>query len=359
MMILTSIWERYFIKEICKVFIFFLVAFYGLYVLIDYSTHSHSFKNYHMSFLQIAAFYGSEFIHRMDVLLPFALLLACVKTLCTLNTNNELVALMASGVSLKRLLFPFVVVGLFFTFILYVNLEVLQPYTVKYQKHLNALRTKAKEKKYNHRFIQELPLLDGSSLIFQSYDTVNEEFSDVYWIRSIDDIYRIHYLYPYSLEPLGREVEHLVRNSAGELVITEFFDEKPFPDIHFNAETLLQTATSVYRLSISSLKAKLPIHNKVFSEKEAQILTAYHYKLVQPWMCLFAIIAPASFCMRFSRTLPVFFIYAFSLFGLFAIYLVMDAAVILGERQVIPPVTAIWVPFGCFMAFFSWKVFKL
>ena len=81
-MILTTIWERYFLKELFKVFFLFLFCFYGIYVLVDYATHSHSFHNYHFSFLNIAIYYAYEFIMRMDVLIPFAILLATIKTLC-------------------------------------------------------------------------------------------------------------------------------------------------------------------------------------------------------------------------------------------------------------------------------------
>jgi len=354
-----TIWERYFLKEIIKVFLLFLFGFYGLYVLIDYSTHSRSFQNYHFTFLNIASFYGYEFITRMDVLIPFATLIACIKTLCTLNTNNELVALMASGINLKRLLWPFVAFSLFCTGFIYFNTEVLQPRALKYHKQLSHTRAKEKQKKHHHPHIQQITLNDNSSLIFQEYDEINELIYDAYLVRSIDDIYRIRELNPYASVPLGNSVEHLQRNGQGNLVIVEFLPEKEFPEIHFNRAKLIDSITSPSDYGISTLQNKLRSRGEILSEKDARLLTTYYYKLAFPWLCLLAVIAPAPFCTRFSRTLPVFFIYAVSLFGLVAFNIMLDAAMILGERQLVAPAVAIWLPFSCFFVFFGWRFARL
>jgi lipopolysaccharide export system permease protein len=359
MMPLTTIWERYFLREMSKVFVLFLFGFYGLYALIDYSNHSGSFQNYRFTFWNILTFYGYEFVTRMDVLVPFAILIACIKTLCTLNTNNELVAFMASGIKLKRLLLPFIAFGLFFTFAIYFNTEVLQPRALKFHKHLDHTRAKEKQKKNHHPHIQQLPLEDGSSIVFQNYEDVAERFFDAYWIRSIDDIYRIRYLYPHRDVPSGSFVEHLQRDDRGDLTITETFTEILFPAMLINAKTLVESVTSPEALSLSALHEKLSGQSELFSEKEARLLTTYYYKLAMPWLCLLAIIAPIPFCTRFSRTLPVFFIYALSIFGLVAFYLVMDAGVVLGERQSISPALAIWVPFSAFFAFFGYRFARL
>jgi lipopolysaccharide export system permease protein len=356
-MLLTSIWERYFLRETAKIFFFFLLSFYGLYALIDYSNHAASFKHYHFSFLDIAKFYAFEFVTRMDVLIPFAMLIACIKTLCSLNTHNELVALMANGIRLKRLLLPFIFFGFLLTGIIYFNTEVLQPLAFKYNTQLDHSRAKAKQKR--NVLIQQLLLDDNSHLIFQEYRPETQEFFDAYWIRSIDNIYRIRLLSPYTSVPTGKSVEHFQRSQDGLLVITETFPEKAFPDMRFNQDKLIKSVTLPKAKSISDLKEQLPDNSQELSEKEAHLMTTYYYKLAMPWLCLLAVLAPAPFCLRFTRTLPVFFIYVFSIFGLVAFYLVMDASVILGERQMVNPALAIWGPFAFFFAFFSWRFLKL
>lgn len=358
-MFLTRIWERYFLREMAKVFILFLFGFYALYILIDYSNHSGSFHHHHFRFFDIVKFYAFEFITRMDILVPFAILIAFIKTICTCNANNELVALLASGIPLKRLLRPFVLFGIFFTFVIYFNTEVLQPFAVRNHNQLEQSRIKKKQKKYKHAFIQQIALNDNTSIIFQNYDNASQRFFDAYWIRSIDDIYRIKHLSPYAPIPTGDFVEHLQRNQDGNLIITESQEKKSFPDMQFDKKVLLETVSMPNELSLSALKEKLPASGKIHSEKDAEILTSFYYKLAFPWLCLLAIIAPAPFCTRFSRTLPVFFIYALSIFALVAFYIIMDAAVVLGERQAVSPETAIWLPFILIFGFFSYKFARI
>lgn len=354
---LTSIWEKYFLKETAKVFALFLLGFYALYSLIDYSNHASSFKHYHFSFFDVIKFYGYEFVSRMPVLVPFAILIACVKTLTSLNTRNELVALMASGIRLKRLLLPLIAFGLLFTALMYFNAEVLQPMALKYNTQLDHSRAKAKQKKY--RSAQSLILDDRTVLVYQNYDPDTKTFFDAYWIRSINDIYRIRTLDPHTNPPKGKGVEHLQRNNQEQLVLTESLAEKPFPEMVFAGDKWLDNTVVQDIHSLSSLKDVLPEHDLPLSEKEAQLVTSFHYKMALPWLCLLAVIAPAPLCLRFSRSLPVFFIYALSLFGLVAFYLVMEASVVLGERQVLSPAMAIWLPFALFFSFFGYRYYRV
>lgn len=357
MTILTTIWERYFIRETLKVFALFLICFYGLYALIDYSTHASSFKHYHFTVLDVLKFYAYEFISRMDVLIPFAILIACVRTLCSLNTHNELVALLASGITMRRILTPFIAIGLFFTMISYVGTEFLQPMAAKYNTQLDHSRAKAKQKK--HLPIQKILLSDGSSVVYQSFDSATQAFYDAFWIRSIDDIYRIKYLYPFKETPKGMSVEHFERDKHGVLTTTAILAEMNLSDMHIDKEHLGNTVTPPDALSLSDLQKQLPNKQDKLSEKDARLLTTYHYKWAIPWLCLLAVIAPAPFCVRFSRTLPTFFIYALSIFGLVSFYLVIDAAVVLGERQMAPPILAIWLPFAVFFGIFGWRFLRL
>lgn len=354
-----KIWERYFIKEVSKVFLFFLLAFFGLYALLDYSSHSGSFQHYKFSFVEILLFYLYDFVGQANVLVPLALLIAIVKTLCMLNTRNELSALLVSGIRLKQLMLPFLLFGVFLTFLLYLNAEYLQPRSHKYHKLFSTTRAKEKQRKNNHPHIQQITLEDGSTFLFQEYDPSLQQFFDAYWIRSIDDIYRIKYLQPDLMSPKGSSIERFSRNSDGALELSEHFEEAEFPELKFNKEALLDTVTSPDELAITTIRKKLPNEEQLLSEKNAKLLTTYHYKIAMPWLCLLAIIAPIPYCIRFTRSLPIFFIYALSLFGIVSVFIIMDAAVILGERQVIAPFIAIWSPLVVLYAYFGLKFAKI
>ncbi|CCB87324.1 MULTISPECIES: LptF/LptG family permease [Parachlamydia] len=353
-----SIWERYFFREVVKLFCVFIGSFYGLYVLIDFSSHTTQFST-HFQWSEIFSYYFYELIRRLDVILPFALMLATIKTLCSLSTNNELVALMASGMSLKSLLRPFIIIGLFFTVLMYGNAEFLLPKAQKGLKQIHDRHTSLKNKLENRGFVQHIILDDQTQILFQYYDEERQFFFDSYWIKSADDIFRIKYLFPHLEVPLGRYVHHLTRNQNDELVESASFVEKEFPQIYFNQKKLQETLSLPEEQSLTDLVQQLPHNNRISHEKEAQVVSHFYHKMALPWLCLFAVIAPAPFCVRFSRGLPVFMIYACSIFGLITFYLTMDAALILAKRQVLDPIWAIWMPFSIFFAFFFYRFVKL
>lgn len=347
----TTIWERYFLREFLKMFFFVLLTFYGLYVLIDYANHSASFHRHHVAFQwkEIAIYYACEFVKRLDVLIPFVTLIATIRTLCTLNAHLELIALLSSGQSLMKLMRPFFIAGIALTAFMYVNTQYLIPTALKEQRRIDDSRSRKKQQDLAR--IQSLALDDGSILLFKIYDDIEKKFIHAYWIRSFNDIYRFQELSP-NVEskepPKGTFIQHIVRNGDNELYVKQVYSDKVFPEMIFNQEVLFETVTQPEELSFSDLWEKYPSNTAEIHEKESQIVSIFYQKLMMPWLCLLAVLAPAPFCLRFSRYIPVFFIYACSIFGLVTLYLIIDSAVLLGKRQVLDPLWLIWVPFALF-----------
>lgn len=358
---LTLIWERYFLKQFAAIFFLFLFCFYGLYILIDYASHTSALSQHHIQihWHDIVRYYLYVFASRAEILLPLALLIAFVKTVCTLNAHQELVALMASGTSLKTLMRPFLLMGLFCMGMMYANEQFLLPEALK---KLRRIEDATKHQKTRHApplTVRQVKFEDGSLLIYQDYDTAKERFFDVYWIPSIDHIYRIKYLSPYQTVPTGFFVDELVRQPNGELLQQASYPAFAFASMQFNQELLQSTILEADMLSLTDLVEQADQISSASNEKESKVLTALYWKLAIPWLCVLAILAPAPLCVRFSRQLPIFLIYVCSLFGLIAFYMLMDAAQVIAKRQVLSPLWAIWVPFLSVFGFFSWRFAKM
>ena len=346
-----KIWERYFIKETIKVFLLIIFCFYGLYILVDYANHSNG-QNYfhsHMDWKQFIIFYFFEFVQRAEVLIPFALMIATIKTLTKLNIHNELIALLAGGIRLKRLMAPFLLIGFAGTALIYLNTQFLLPEALKKERHIHDSHSFEKRKNKGTPAAYAIALKNRSTMVFQDYDTSRRLFFDVYWIKSFDEIYRFKYLAPYEKPPVGYQVQLFSRDSQGLLYKKEEWDQKKFPEVRFNKKVLLDTITPVEELSIAKLWKQRPKHGTPLSEKESEMITGLYKKLSMPWLCLLAVLGPAPFCVRFSRDFPTFFIYAGALFALVSSYLMINAAEVLGKRQVIEPELAIGIPLALFL----------
>jgi lipopolysaccharide export system permease protein len=349
---MTKIWQRYFIKEILKVFFLIITLFYGLYILIDYASHSSRHIHHTASaWIDTFRYYSSDFIQRIDVLAPFALLIASIRTLSLIRSQNELTALLTSGLKLHTSLRPFVFLGLLFTALIYLNTEYFVPYALTELRHMHDHHSQLKNQKNKSMAAKRLALKDNTTLLFQNYDPIKQMFFDVYWIKSTDEIYRIKYLYPYTKAPTAEYVDFFIRNQKGELTKSESFEKKQMPELHFNKKNLLDTLTLPEELPLSVLWKKHSANTgKVLGEKEASLEAVFFRKLAIPWFCLLAVIAPAPFCIRFSRNQSTFFIYAIGIFSLVTCFLIIDAAWVLAERQVFSPGFAIGLPFVFLMA---------
>lgn len=356
-----KIWKRYLVWQFIKTFLLFIFCFYGLYVLVDYASHSRSLHTNKAGFewYQFCMYYTCDLIIRMDVLIPFALLIATVRTLTSITMNNELLALMAGGLELKRIMRPFIYACLFFTAVLYLNHQFFVPKALSKLRLMTDLKKIEKNKNNNLTFVQSVVLDDHTILLYQSYNSAERSFFDVYWIRSVDDIYRIKKLFPYNEVPIGYYVDQLKRNKEGNLTVVSSFEEYTFPDIKFTEKILLETINSPEYQSLTNLWRQLPSFSKYPTEKESMTGTMFFLRMTMPWLCLFAFLAPAPFCIRFSRNPPLFLIYSCSIFGLVAVYLVFDAGAILGNRQVLSPAYAILLPFICLVSYFTWNYRRL
>lgn len=355
------IWQRYFLKQHLSAFFLFIFCFYGLYVLIDYATHAHYFhqSSTDLQWKAVFSYYLFDFVKILEVLIPFSLLIATIKTVTSLSVHNELVALLTNGIKLKKLLRPFLFVGLFFTLFLALNTQIFLPEALKELKAFNHQKAVAKVKKLGTKPILNISLEDGTTLIFQDYDAIEERFFDAYWIKSIDNIYRIKFLYPKEKKPKGTFVTHFTRSSTGALESKASYSEKIFSDMHFNKQTLFEWVTTAEEQSYASLLNKIPSLNEIKSEKQAQLVTSFYYKLAMPWLALLAVIGPIPFCVRFTRNLSLFMIYAWSIFALVAFNIIMHSAQVLGERQVLFPAFAIGIPFFLILSIFSLRYLKL
>lgn len=359
---LNYLWERYFFKQFISIFFFFLFCFYSLYVLIDYASHTGKVANhnFYIGWDEIFRYYLYVFSARAEFLIPLALLIAFVKTILTLNTHQELVALMASGISSKRLLRPFIFVSVFCMLLLYANEEWLLPTALKKMKQMEASSKHQNKKKMQQAAVKHLILEDGSLLLYQYYDAGSEHFFDVYWIPSADKLYRIKFLKP-SLElPLGTYVDFIERDASGELLQKKSKIQRYFPEIRFNKKILESTIIHPEILPLSSLtKQAFPLFRSGLDEKESKIMTAFYWKWTLPFLCLLVILGPARACMNFSRRLPVFFLYVLSLFSFIAFYMFMDAIQVLAIKQIISPFTAIFLPVFSLFLFYSWRYLRL
>ncbi|SCA62438.1 Uncharacterized protein SCG7086_AA_00390 [Chlamydiales bacterium SCGC AG-110-P3] len=353
-----KLWERYFLRELAKVFFLFIFGFYFLYILIDYTSRTGSLLSNSAGFTELTVYYGLTFLKRVDLLVPFALLVGTIRALVSFNFHNELVALLSGGIPLKRLLRPFLAAGIACAILLYCNFQWLAPLAWSKVQQIEDRHSSMETSTAGHA-IQDVSLNDGSLILCQSYDSARNFFFDAYWIRSIDDIWRIKYLHLDTEAAVGKYVDHLARNEEGEFQLVESFETKVLQEIQFDEENLQAALRNPEELSLAQLWQRRPTHDREYTDKEAGILARFYSHLAMPLLCILAVIAPAPFCIRFSRQIPVLFIYILSIMGIVSFYLVADATLVIARAQVLPPALAIFTPYALYFWLFGRRYIRL
>ncbi len=355
-----AIWKRYFCFRFLEMFFFFLFSFYGFYILIDYASHTGILSSHSSHWKEMIVYYFYLFAMRAEILIPLALLIAFIHTTTSLNLHRELAAFMASGFDLQKLLRPFLFIGIGCVALLYFNEEFFLPHALE---KLRRFENQTKHKRNRNVLpiaAHQIGLEDGSLFIFQTYDPQKKQFFDAYWVKSIDSIYRMKYVTPSPLHGAqGIFVDHLTRQANGELLQTASYPTFSFPDMHIHQTTDSSLFFDPDIFSLSDLIRETSRITSSWNENESKAMTALYWKLIIPWLSLLAIIAPAPFCIRFSRKMSPFFIYISALFGLIALYMFLDAAQIVSKRQVLSPIWTLLVPFFFFFSYFSARFYLL
>lgn len=104
--------DRYFIKQFLQTLLFALAAFVLIFVVIDLMENLDDFIDHNVSNLLIMEYYLYFIPEIVRLMLPVATLLSCLFTVGKMANQNELTAVKSAGVSLYRIMAPYIVTGL-------------------------------------------------------------------------------------------------------------------------------------------------------------------------------------------------------------------------------------------------------
>lgn len=353
---------KYLTKEISQVFLFFVASFFFVFVLIDYSIHARLFYQEQIPFGKMATYYLWQFSEKMEILFPLALLLTLIKILTTMNVRLELVAIQASGIAFKRFFRPFLYFACLITLFLYVNQEWFQPNSLFQLKNFE--KSELKKLSPDLSSIYSLNLNDAL-LLYQHYNEKEKTFKNVFLVNNFDEIFRMELIEMKTHEMVGKNGDYLLRNKATHAIEKkESFETKTFPLLDVDEKQLLQINVPIQAQSLSQLQKKIssqklfsPFHK--MSDKEAENISSFSYKLFMPLLPILVTLFPLYFCVQYTRRLPIFLLFAVSLFAFFVLFIVINSCLILSKHQVVPPFLSFFVLFSTLFSLVGYRYAKL
>lgn len=125
-----KILDRYLLAQFARYFFIINIAFVSVYLLIDFFEKSDSFTKRGKPISLITEYFLLKIPFIIDQLGPILILLSGVITLGILHHNNEMMALKAAGISLKRIVRPILTAAILFTSLFIVAAQFLLPATI-------------------------------------------------------------------------------------------------------------------------------------------------------------------------------------------------------------------------------------
>ena len=122
--------KRYILLQFSKNIMTIMLSFIAIYVLIDFFEKIDNFMEKGKSFGLIAEFFLFNIPFILEQMGPVCILLAGVVTLGILNHSNELIALKACGIPLKKIVAPIIAAGVAVTLIQLAISQFILPITV-------------------------------------------------------------------------------------------------------------------------------------------------------------------------------------------------------------------------------------
>lgn len=104
-----KILDRYILKKFLRSFLFILVLLSMVIILIDFTEKNGEFIHHRLSTGEIMGYYGAYVFFIINFITPFTVFVAAMSVTSRLARHAEVIAMLSGGVSLSRLLLPYMV----------------------------------------------------------------------------------------------------------------------------------------------------------------------------------------------------------------------------------------------------------
>jgi len=121
---------RYILVHFMRNLVLIMAGFTSLYLLIDFFEKIDDFMEKGKSLALVAKFFLANIPFILDLMSPVCILLAGVVTLGVLNHSNELIALKACGIPLKKIILPIIGAGMTCIFLFLAMAQMVLPTTI-------------------------------------------------------------------------------------------------------------------------------------------------------------------------------------------------------------------------------------
>ncbi len=348
-----NILVRYLFINLLKPLVYLLLTFMLLFIIADLMDHAGDFLNAGASPMLLVQYYSLQLPSMIIFIVPLCLLLATLYSLSILTRNSEIIAMRASGISIYRIIRPYILMGLIcFAFTAIVN-EYTGP---KFAYRAHQLYRSQKDSS-DDAYFEQIPYKNptvGHSWYIESFDTRTFTMEGI-TLRKLrtDGTDAIKYTAKKGLWMDGRwwfedgSIQYFDEASYRK-GLPETFQVREMRELPEIPEDFMGEAKDTAHQTSHELRKYIRTHQFLSPETLAAKEVDFHHKLTMPFICVIATIIGIPVGAHTGRkgTFAGIMMAIVMFFGFYAMQFVMEY---LAKQMLIPP----WVgPWAAVIVFF-------
>lgn len=340
--------------------IYCLAAFTMVYILYDLFENLSKFVDAKTPVINLLKYYLVFLPASMYFIVPVSLLLAVLYSLSQLTRHNEFTAMRASGISLYRLMLPFILVGFLASVVVSIVHETIAPqaaYWIKHFVHTEKYKGKKyQSEKYRHKMNIHIKKNFSYFSPVEKRDWHIGEFNvNDYSMKEVR-ITQQNENGAVIKQILAEEIEWLDGRWWAKNLAVQDFDDKGYPktmpdyeptlelsELAETPQTFLNEAKDPEFLTSRQLYAYIATHQHLSPKTIDRYRVDFHYHLAMPWTCLVLTLLGIPFGNHTGRKGALLGI-VLSLGLFFALYTLIHFSITIGKKQLIEPWLAAWGP---------------
>ena len=341
--------DKYLLRSFFVPFAYCFIGFAMIYIIFDLFNNLSDFIDAKTPILLVVKFYLFLMPSVLIYIVPISLMLALLYSLSSLTRNNELTAMRASGVSLFRLMMPFIMVGFMASLAVAVINETLGPLSAYWTYQF--VRQQHNKKDFSvyvvgpFGFVNEVA---GRDWMMNFYDTRDQVMYEVVVNQKNPDGTSRKYQAQRGRWLDGRWwfAEVIVQNydrNGNPMGPPQFQVHREMMELTETPEVFLNELKDPEFLSASSIAAYLKTHPRLSKDKVARVRVDFHTRLAMPWTCLIVTMIGMPFSAQTGRK-GAFIGVMLAIMCFFGYYVLVNVGLAMGKKMVVVPWVAGWMP---------------
>jgi len=345
-----KILNRYLLKSLLRPLVYCWFAFTLIFIINDLFDNFSDFMESGTTFGDVLYYYGLLVPTVMTIIMPVCLLLAMLYSLAHFTRHSEITAMRAGGVSIYRVVLPFIGVGVAATLLIgFINEWVSPDFAFRARQFLDFQRAERREETYFARNVALKEPKQNHVWIVERFDTRDYAMYNVELIQQRpDNSDAVKYQAERALWLDGRwwftDLTVQRYNEKGDLAgPPEIVLQREMRDLRETPRTFLAEIKDPQYLSSREMYDYLKTRRNLSDDTRARLGVDLHARLALPFACLIVTLIGVPVGSHTGRRGAFAGIMiAVSLF--FAFYLLQLGAQALGKQELIPAWLGGWLP---------------